>query len=359
MMKALNHVPLALRPARDPQRPLSNTRVLSAAHGVLPVEAVAALFEPGDVLVLNNASTLPASLHGRTGGDAAVELRLLPNREPFAKVRDVVLFGSGDWRTDTDRRPAPPSLALGDRIHFAGGESAVVRAEHALSERWLSVEFETDDMAEFLFEAAAPVQYAHLERPLRLSEVQTPYGGPAWAVEMPSTGRPLSFALLQAIEARGAQVAWLTHGAGLSATGDPRIDRQLPFPERYAIPEPTVRAIEGAERVIAVGTTVVRALESAAEHGPLHAGEGIATLVLGPNTPLRVVSAILTGMHSPGESHWELLRAFADDHVLYALHARATRKGLLAHEFGDLLFLSRASRREGQRGSSLLLERAF
>jgi S-adenosylmethionine:tRNA ribosyltransferase-isomerase len=134
-------------------------------------------------------------------------------------------------------------------------------------------------------------------------------------------------------------VVALTHAAGVSATGCPVIDAALPLPERYQIPVATAEAVNRARRerrrVIAVGTTVVRALESAFHHGRVVAGEGVATLRLGPGTPLQVVDALLTGMHQPGESHYQLLAAFVDAPLLKRAFARAVEGGYLAHEFGD------------------------
>jgi S-adenosylmethionine:tRNA ribosyltransferase-isomerase len=176
-----------------------------------------------------------------------------------------------------------------------------------------------------------------------LWSVQTVFAGRPWAIEMPSAGRPLTAALLAELRRRGIEIARLTHAAGLSASGDPRIDAALPLPERYEIPVATVEAIARtrarAGRVIAVGTTVVRALESAAVSGTLRAGRGVAELVIDSSHRLQVVDALLTGMHGPGESHYRLLQAFADELLLAAAWRRALAADYRSHEFGDSALL--------------------
>jgi S-adenosylmethionine:tRNA ribosyltransferase-isomerase len=139
-------------------------------------------------------------------------------------------------------------------------------------------------------------------------------------------------------------LATITHAAGISSTGDPALDLRLPFDEPYRIPEQTAAAIAQAKagngRIVGIGTTVVRALESAAlADGSVRAGGGVATGRITRGTPLRVVDAILTGIHQPGESHFELLRAFADDAVLNQISAKIRAHSYRNHEFGDSLLV--------------------
>jgi S-adenosylmethionine:tRNA ribosyltransferase-isomerase len=127
------------------------------------------------------------------------------------------------------------------------------------------------------------------------------------------------------------------------------LDQRLPFDEPYRIPKPTAAAIERAKsngrRIIAIGTTVVRALESAANaDGSVRAGGGVASGRIARETPLRVVDAILTGVHHPGESHFELLRAFADDALLDQISSAFDQHGYRPHEFGDSMLIDRGSR---------------
>jgi S-adenosylmethionine:tRNA ribosyltransferase-isomerase len=135
-------------------------------------------------------------------------------------------------------------------------------------------------------------------------------------------------------------IASLTHAAGISSTGRASLDRRLPLPERYEIGEALVRAITDAKsrggRVIAVGTTVVRALESSfAEHGEVRAGRSLATLLVGPGHSCGVVDGLLSGMHEFGTSHYALLQAFAPAPLLARAFEHAERAGYLGHEFGD------------------------
>jgi S-adenosylmethionine:tRNA ribosyltransferase-isomerase len=295
---------------------------------------------PGDVLVVNDSATLPASLAGRGPNGARIELRLvgLGPREAWT----AVLFGEGDHRVRTEDRPAPPAVGIGDRLSFGAELSAAVEEVSELSPRLVTVRFSLRGTALYtaIYRSGRPVQYSYVPEPLPIWHVQTAYAGRPWSVEEPSAGRSLTFELLARLRERGVEVAALTHAAGLSATGDPAIDAALPLPERYEIPLNTVRAIQRArangKRVVAVGTSVVRALEGCfVRHGRLAAGAGVTDLRLGPSTRLHLVTDLLTGMHEPGTSHFELLQAFASASVIERAHAHAEAGGYLGHELGD------------------------
>jgi S-adenosylmethionine:tRNA ribosyltransferase-isomerase len=191
-----------------------------------------------------------------------------------------------------------------------------------------------------LYRAGRPVQYAYLSGPLPLWEVQTAFASRPWAVEMPSAGRALTWAVLDALRARNITLATVTHAAGLSSTGDQALDAALPLPERYEIPVSTARAVARTRasggRVLAVGTTVVRALESAwRAHGEVVPGAGTATLRLRPGDRVGAVDGILSGVHEPGTSHHDLLECFTGPALLGQATAHAEREGYLLHEFGD------------------------
>ncbi|HYY99207.1 MAG TPA: S-adenosylmethionine:tRNA ribosyltransferase-isomerase, partial [Pyrinomonadaceae bacterium] len=171
--------------------------------------------------------------------------------------------------------------------------------------------------------------------------------GPPVAFEPPSAGFALDWRALSSMRERGIEFETITHAAGISSTGDEELDRLLPFDEPYRIPEATAEAIRRAKarggRVVAVGTTVVRALEHAAsEDGAVHAGEGVATQRIGPASCLRVVDAILSGTHEAGTSHYELLRAFIDEETLRLATKELDARGYLTHEFGDSVLIERA-----------------
>jgi S-adenosylmethionine:tRNA ribosyltransferase-isomerase len=192
-----------------------------------------------------------------------------------------------------------------------------------------------------LYAAGRPIQYAHVPERLDLWTVQNRFAGRPWAFESPSAGRPLTWGLLMAVKRRGVEVASITHAAGISSTGSEALDKRLPMSEHYAVGERAVDAVERTQarggRVVAVGTTVVRALESAAlEHGgTLAPVEKDTSLVIGPGFRPSVVNGVLSGMHSRGTTHYSLLRAFASETVLDQALEHATNEGYLEHEFGD------------------------
>ena len=319
--------------AANAPRAFSETRVLDLGHGIRPVRALPELFEPGDVVVVNDASTLPASIAARTSRDEAIEIRIA-SVTPEPDLFLAAILGAGDYRTPTEDRPRPPALVLGE-ILVAKGIRARVEAFSPISPNLVALRFEGPDPVDQIFRAGKPVQYAHVPQPLALWDVTNPWASRPWAVEMPSAGRGLSIGALLKLRARGVKVVTLTHAAGLSATGDAAIDAALPLPERYDIPVSTIDAIRRATRVVAVGTSVVRALESAALTGFL-AGEGITDLRIGPETRRHVVDAILTGTHEIETSHFELLQAFASRADLEGALAESEAAGLLGHELGDL-----------------------
>jgi S-adenosylmethionine:tRNA ribosyltransferase-isomerase len=304
------------------------------------IDSLPELLRPEDLLVVNDAATLPASLHGTVRGEP-IELRLA-GEEPDGTWR-AIAFGAGDWRTPTESRPPPPDLAPGDALDLAPGLHARVVSRSDLSARLIEIRFDTppDRFWSALYRHGRPVQYAYEPSPLALSRVQTPYAARPWASEMPSAGRPLRLDLLARIRARGIRLASLTHAAGLSSTGDAALDAALPLPERYEIPPATVAAVADARRrggrVVAVGTTVVRALEGAARSagGELLPGAGITDLRIGRGFEPRVVNGLLSGIHGRDSSHFELLSAFLPGPfaLLYTLHVITGH--YRGHEFGD------------------------
>lgn len=328
-------------------RPDAETRLLhvdAAAEAIadLTLDALPALLRRGDLVVLNDAATLPASLRATVSG-APGELRLAAqlDEERFC----AVLFGAGDFRTLTEDRSPPPRVRPGDRIGLEDGLAACVLAVDPRSPRLVEIALLPRGPVPWprLYRIGRPVQYAYVREPLPLYHVQTAWASRPWAMETPSAGRALDLGRLAALRARGVAVARLTHAAGLSSTGDPAIDALLPFPERYEIPEATVQAIARARgRVIAVGTTVARALEGCARaHGRLVAGRGTTDLRLGPGSRLAVVDGIVTGLHERAGSHFRLLQAFAPAALLDAAYGRAEAAGYLMHEFGDACLITR------------------
>jgi len=306
--------------------------------------------ERADLLVANDAATLPASLtgiHEPTG--SSVELRLAgTDAMPPANVRRfrAILFGDGDYRTRTEERPAPPRPVAGDRLLLGPLVAVVARAIGHPRLLEVLLQGSAAEIWEGIARHGRPIQYAHMLSPLALWDVWTRIAGPPVAFEPPSAGFVLDWQLLGAVRRRGIAFATLTHAAGISSTGDPQLDARLPFDEPYRIPYSTAALIRRTRaaggRVIAVGTTVVRALEDAGRHdGIVRGGEGIARYRIGRATRLRVVDAVLSGTHEPGTSHYELLHAFADAAVLTDADRELAAAGYRTHEFGDSVFIGK------------------
>ena len=309
----------------------------------------------GDLLVANDAATLPASLaatHVRTG--EPVEIRLASRRSlaPDAVTAfTAVVFGAGDYRTPTEHRPPPPVLAVGDAL-VVGPLRATVAAVHG-HPRLVDLRFE-DDVDEIwagLARHGRPIQYSHIPEPLAMWDTWTSIAAQPVAFEAPSAGFILDWSMLQTLRARGVRIATITHAAGISSTGDPDLDRMLPLDEPYVIPRATAALVNRTKRrgrrVLAVGTTVVRALEHAAHRtGHVMSGCGVATGRIGAQTGLLVIDGIVSGMHEPGTSHFELLRAFQKDDALETMAAEAEARDYKTHEFGDAVFIERLARVE-------------
>jgi S-adenosylmethionine:tRNA ribosyltransferase-isomerase len=334
-------------PARWPRDEPLNDRLLvvdprSEARFDAHVRDLPDWLLPGDLLVVNDAATVPASLQATDARGSELELRLAAHLGD-ARWR-AVLFGEGDWRTRTEHRAPPPALGAGDVLYIAPPLSAVVESVELASPRLIVVRFSLAGASLWsaLYRSGRPVQYAHTAAPLEIWHVQTPFASRPWAVEMPSAGRPLSWALVAKLRRQGIGIAPLTHAAGLSSTGDSAIDALLPLPERFDLPEATVRAVvttrAAGKRIVAVGTTVVRALEGCAvlHGGELVAGEGVTDLRIAPGFRPRIVDGVLTGLHDVGSSHRELVGAFAPQRLLAEALANADASGYLGHEFGDV-----------------------
>ena len=336
------------------QRPADARLLVVDAHGRMRHAKRDDFFthlRAGDLVIANDAATLPASLRGtheRTGGE--IEVRLAGRRS--LSPRDVrsfsaIVFGAGDFHTPTERRPAPPSLAVGDRLAL-GPLRATVTALLG-HPRLISIAFDgtVDSIWAGIARHGRPIQYAHMSAPLSLWDVWTAVAGPPAAFEPPSAGFVLDWRALAEMRRRGISFATITHAAGLSSTGDEALDAHLPFDEPYEIPVATALAIDDARaehrRIVAVGTTVVRALEHAGADGrSIRPGPGLATERLTPSTTLHVVDIILSGVHEPGTSHYQLLGAFASEATLARADEMMNAASYRTHEFGDSVLIERA-----------------
>ncbi|CAN5165144.1 S-adenosylmethionine:tRNA ribosyltransferase-isomerase [soil metagenome] len=336
---------LAVAPATF-ARPRAESRLLVwPSTTAAPFADLPNALRRGDLVVVNDSGTLPASLRGVDAEGRAIEARLLSTPDVEGEAH-AVLFGDGDYRTRTEDRPAPPPLGRDAALTLGSLHATVIAVlDHP---RLVRLRFHERGaiLMRALYIEGRPIQYAHVPEPLALWDVQNVYAGPAVSAELPSAGRPITFGVLEALSARGVRVVAITHAAGLSSTGDAALDAMLPLPERYWIDEAAAGAIEETRRrgarVIAVGTSVVRALEGAArsqKRALPRAESAITDLRIDRTHELRVVDAILTGVHAPGESHYELLEAFTASAELDDAFARAGSLGLLSHEFGDAILL--------------------
>lgn len=308
------------------------------------------LLREGDVVIANDAATMPASLfgvHDPTGRRIEVRLAGRSSLCPeCVRYFSAVVFGDGDYRTPTEHRPSPPELHAGDRLELGPLRGTVLRSlRHP---RLITLRFEGSvaEIWEGLARHGRPIQYAHVPAPLAIWDTWTRIAGPPVASEPPSAGFILDWAGVESLKERAVRFATITHAAGISSTGESELDALLPFDEPYRIPESTARLINSCRtlggRVIAIGTTVVRALEHSARlDGLVYSGEGLASQRIGPHTTLRVVDAIVSGTHERGTSHYELLRAFVDDDGLRRMDKELDKHKYRAHEFGDSVFLEK------------------
>jgi S-adenosylmethionine:tRNA ribosyltransferase-isomerase len=304
----------------------------------------------GDLVIANDAATLPASLTGRhlpTGGP--IEVRLAGRRSlstDDVELFSAVVFGAGDFHTPTENRPAPPVLRPGDPL--ALGPLRATVADILGHPRLVVLHFDgsADEIWAGFARHGRPIQYAHMATSLALWDVWTAIAGPPVAFEPPSAGFVLDWHALELMRTRGIEFATITHAAGISSTGDAELDRRLPLDEPYEIPAATAQAIGRARadgrRIVAIGTTVVRALEHAAiGSSGVKAGAGIATQKITETTRLQIVDTIVSGVHEPATSHYQLLRAFADGTTLAHADAAMEAFGYRTHEFGDSVWFDR------------------
>jgi S-adenosylmethionine:tRNA ribosyltransferase-isomerase len=333
------------------QRPMdAKLLVIDSQRNLIhvPRTAFVEFLRPDDLVIANDAATLPASLNGvhqQTG--KTIEVRLAGRRSlnPMdVKSFSAIIFGEGDFHLRTEDRPLPPALQPGVSL-VLGPLRATVEARLG-HPRLVSLLLDgtPDQIWAGLASHGKPIQYSHVQTSLELWDVWTRIAGPPVAFEPPSASFILDWHVLSDIREHRAAFATITHAAGISSTGDEDLDHLLPFDEPYHIPVATAQAVKltrrRSGRVIAVGTTVVRALEAAAtDDGHLRSGAGVAKGKIGPTTRLRVVDAILSGTHEPGTSHYELLRAFLEDSTLERATSELIAHDYKTHEFGDSVLI--------------------
>jgi S-adenosylmethionine:tRNA ribosyltransferase-isomerase len=291
---------------------------------------------PGDLLVFNASRTLPAALAGRmAGGGPAVEVRLAEHLSDDSWLALLLCRGGDRFGC---------GLREGVQIEFGEGLTAVVGTRDGRIPRLWRVRFSETGagLTDLLHRLGQPVRYEHVSAPWGLDYYQTVYAREPGSAEMPSAGRAFTWRLLFDLKRRGVETADLVLHTGLSSYLDDELDAAHPMSEEeYAVGEETAAKVDRARaagrRVIAVGTTAVRALESAAgADGRVRPGRGYTRLRVTAGYRLRAVDGLLTGLHEPEASHLDLLAAFLPADAIRSAYAEAVRRGYLWHEFGDL-----------------------
>jgi S-adenosylmethionine:tRNA ribosyltransferase-isomerase len=289
------------------------------------------LLAPGDVVVLNVSATIPAAVPARrAAGGGRVRVHFA-TRAPHL---------DDDWRVVEIRSAdgsRPARLPAGERLTLRGGASLELVAPYASGQRLMLARFCCELLLdEYLDRHGEPIRYSHVRGHWPLEAYQNVYAISPGSAEMPSAGRPFTRELLSRLVARGVTIAPITLHAGVSSPES----HEPPFPEWFEVPERTAKIICDARhaggRVIAVGTTVVRALESAtAADGCACARSGWTGLVVTPECGVRSVDGMITGWHEPEASHLMMLEAVAGAGLLRRSYEAALDAGYLWHEFGD------------------------
>jgi S-adenosylmethionine:tRNA ribosyltransferase-isomerase len=292
---------------------------------------------PGDVLVVNTSPTLPAAVPAYDGSVVVHLSTHLGGTRWVVEVREPCGLGS---------RPHP--VDRGELITLAGGGLARLRTPYSgaapdgRARLWIADVITPEPLPDFLAGRGRPIRYGCTSTAWPVADYQTVFARHLpddiglGSAEMPSAGRPFTPELVQRLVARGVQFAPITLHTGVSSLEA----HEPPYPERYRVPASTARAVNDARtegrRVIAVGTTATRAIETGAVDGRACPGDGWTELVITPERGLEVVDGIISGWHEPEASHLLLMQAVAGRELLESSYAAALAERYRWHEFGDL-----------------------
>ncbi|MGH3881020.1 MAG: S-adenosylmethionine:tRNA ribosyltransferase-isomerase [Actinophytocola sp.] len=285
------------------------------------------LLRAGDLLVVNTSATMPAAV--RAGGGLAVHFS--------------TELASGRWLVELRRLAGKASEPYdggepGRRLDLPGGASVTLRRPFGGRRLWESdVDTRGRGVPAYLSAFGAPIRYSYVGGRWPLSYYRTVFGTTPGSAEMPSASRPFTERLVTSLVAAGVQFAPVLLHTGVASPEA----HERPYPERFAVSEPSARLVNAARaegrRVIAIGTTAVRAIESAAgPDGVLSAAAGWTDLIVTPDRGVRVVDGLLTGFHEPRASHLDMLAAIAGPALLDRTYAAAVEARYLWHEFGDV-----------------------
>jgi S-adenosylmethionine:tRNA ribosyltransferase-isomerase len=346
---SLNPIVASVPHASDPPEARGLRRdevrlLVSHGHGRidhLRFHQLPGLLHPGDLLVVNASGTLSASIQARRTFGMQVELHLstqLPGGLSVVEVRDAGAAGSKPLRLalagEVLRLPAGGRASLVAPYPFAGDLFAQSRLWTAALELPVA-------LFDYLNQHGEPIRYSYVPRPWPSSFYQTVFATEPGSAEMPSAGRPFSHEVLRNLRASGVSVAPIVLHTGVSSLED----HEPPYEERFRVPRATAEMVNTARRqghrVIAVGTTVVRALETVTdEEGSVHPGQGWTDLVVEAGRSVRSVTGLLTGLHEPQATHLAMVRAIAGlegsgAQLINRAYEEALERGYLWHEFGD------------------------
>ncbi|MFE2237687.1 S-adenosylmethionine:tRNA ribosyltransferase-isomerase [Streptomyces sp. NPDC059442] len=329
---------------RGPGRGREDVRLLvsrgtEVSHHAFP--ALPGLLRAGDVLVVNTSATLAAAVTGRLGGDTAGPPVVVHFSTRGDDGRWVVELRDPDGRGSSTARPGGPA---GAAVRLPGGARLVLEEPLVPGAARLWWGRADSPVPELLARYGRPIRYGYTERDQPLAAYQTVFALPSpdgtGSAEMPSAGRPFTARLVAELVRRGVQFAPITLHTGVASAEA----HEPPYPERFEVPTASARLVNAARagggRVVAVGTTAVRALESAADGaGVVRAAAGWTDLVVTPARGVRAVDGLLTGLHEPAASHLLMLEAVAGRPALRRAYAQALQGRYLWHEFGDLHLL--------------------
>ena len=302
----------------------------------------------GDLLVVNTSATIAAAVDGRRGDGRQVIVHLsTPLAEGAPGEAGEGTLADGTWLVELRERSAATGrvtdAAPGQTVALPAGASLTLLRpypEPAATRMWEACVAAGGDLGAFLARHGRPIRYSYVPDPWPLAAYQSVFARSPGSAEMPSAGRPFTPGLLTNLVVAGVVVAPITLHAGVASLDS----SEPPLPERFTVPEPTAQLVNltraAGRRVVAVGTTCTRALESAADaEGTVRASRGWTDLVLGADRPARVVGGLITGWHDPDASHLALLQAVAGPKLVQAAYREAGEVGYLWHEFGDSCLL--------------------
>jgi S-adenosylmethionine:tRNA ribosyltransferase-isomerase len=292
----------------------------------------------GDVLIINTSGTLRAAINATRADATPIELHLSTHMQDETWVVELRALGGESPQPffdavsgETLRLPSDAWITI--QAPYTRGEDDAMKPPHRL---WLATLHLPCSVDDYLARFGFPIRYSYVKQNWNIAYYQTVYATEVGSAEMPSAGRPFTTELVTRLVARGVLIAPLILHTGVASLEK----NEPPYSEFYRVPIETARLVNAARatgnRVIAVGTTTMRALETVADaEGVAWKGEGWTDLIITPRRGIRVCTGILTGLHEPRASHLEMLQALAGREHLQLTYSQALRNRYLWHEFGD------------------------